>query len=343
MKIFVGIHSEAVGHFIRETEILDQSVRENHRPNQRSKFVLCTQKEIANNYFLFLLSDSYLICKWPIGRLIMRVLNRLSKYHKSQHDLYQDRDHNRVAILHTNQSSLLTPKREQEIRKHFEFHKEKLNLDKYYIFAVRDAGYDESTFRNFRPYEQEYRNTPLHFFASTFSFLESKGVSVLRVGRHNNSSIESFAANGIELANLECAEPDLCDFAMFYGAKKVYSTGTGVDDIGLFFRKKTYYLNIAPFGTVPRSPLIPAMLASDYYDKSGRRLNLAELVERNLHRIRPVDMIRDGEIYIRQKEADVILKFVSFVEEFDEYFDGREIVEKMVKLGWGEQWENVLY
>jgi putative glycosyltransferase (TIGR04372 family) len=245
--------------------------------------------------------------------------------------------------LHNEKSALLNPELEEEIYKHLHVHKEELGFSKYNVFAIRDSGYDMTRFRNFDMRDQEYRSTPINYFVPTFQYFESRNAKSLRVGRHNNTCITSVYGDGVEIASINCNNPDLCDFAIFLGASRVYSTGTGVDDIGLFLRKETIYLNIAPFGTVPKSPLIKAILASDYFDGNGRRLHLKELIDEKLHKVRPTNLIKSGQISVRPKNSESILRFVSFLEENRVQMTGMEAIEAMAEMGWGEQWENVLY
>lgn len=343
MKVMLGIHSEAIGHFIRETEILDYLIRNSKKIQGRKGVILCPQKIVSNSFFLRILSASYRILYWPFGQFIMRVLNRISRSQKTKSDLFRDRNHELCIRLHDAKSALLNAELEKEIYRHLHMHKKELGFSNYNIFAIRDSGYDKMRFRNFDIRDQEYRNTPINYFVPTFHYFESRNAKSLRVGRHNNTCITSVYDEGVEIASINCSNPDLCDFAIFLGAGRVYSTGTGVDDIGLFLRKETVYLNIAPFGTVPRSPLIKAILASDYFDYNGRRLSLKELIDKELHKVRPTNLIKSGQISVRPKNSESILRFVSFLEENRVEMTGMEAIEAMSEMGWGEQWENVLY
>ena len=343
MRIYLGVHSESLGHFIRETEILSNLIIANPDIVERKKVVLCTQRHISNSYFLQILKESFKILKWPFGWTLQRVFNRISRKHQNSHEFFLDRNHEFVINIHKSPSILLNERLEKQIALHFEYHKEELGFDNYRIFAIRDSGYDESKFKKFDPRDQEYRNTPINYFIPSFNYLNSVGSGSVRVGRHNKTLITSVYNHGIEIGNIECNNPDLCDFAMFYGASRVYSTGTGIDDIGLLLRKETIYLNIAPFGNVPQTPLIRVMLASDYFDSEGKRLSLSELINRNYHKLRPNELIKQGKVQIKPKNSDFLLKLISFVEGAKSDEDGKDMVNRMANLGWGEQWQNVLY
>lgn len=343
MKTFIGVHSEAIGHFIRETEVLNHSIESHSDILKKKDVVLCTQKKISNTFFLRILRRSFRVWHWPFGDFTRRFLNVLSHSHRQKHDLFLDRNHESVLVLHESKSRLIDSKIESAIDLHFETHRREIGEENYRIFAIRDSGYDESNFKNFDPITQEYRNTPLSYFSPIFQLLDTSNVKILRVGRHNKTSIKTVFDKGIEISQLKCKDTDLCDFAMFSRATRVYSTGTGVDDVGLFLRKETIYLNLSPFGNAPKSPMIRAILASDYLDKRGRKIGLDELIERNLHKIRPVELMRQKEISVRQKEPDLLLKFVACIEEANESETGIDLVRKMSDLRLGEQWENVLY
>ncbi len=342
-QTFLGIHSEAIGHFIRETEILDFLIQTSLELSDNKQVVLCTQKTVSNLFFLRVISETYKILSWPYGTYLIRALNRISRTHKARHDLFARRDSDFIFEIHKERSRLITVGQQEEMNKHLETHAQNLNTDEYVVFAIRDSGYDLSQWKNLDSSEQEYRHTPIDYFLPAIEFLESRNISVVRVGRHNNTSISSSNGKRIEISDLKCSNEALCDFAFFNKAKRVYSTGTGVDDIGLFLRKSTVYLNVAPFGNVPKSPLIKAMLASDYFDETGRRISLKELVDRNLHNTRPTKYIKSGEISIEPKSPKLILEFVSAIEGAGEDQSGFDIVKSLAKSGLGEQWENVLY
>ena len=341
--LFLGIHSEAVGHFVRETEILDALIQDFPVDNLKSKVILCTQKRISNRFFLDIISEHYKIFMWPIGHIIVRLMNRLSKSHKVKHDLFTERSIGHLSRIHSGKSRLINSRMQMKVNNHLGTHLPGLKFKNYVVFAIRDSGYDLNRFDNFDLQNEEYRNTPIGLFLPTFNYFKSKNVSIIRVGRHNNTSINSYFPEGIEVSSIKCEIPDLCDFAIFSGAKMVYSTGTGVDEIGVFLRKPTIYINVSPFGNVPKSPLIKAMLASDYFDETGRRLSLSELLENNLHLIRPVELIKQGKIQIRPKSAESILSFISAFEEALPRQKAIEVVRSLAKSGAGEQWENVLY
>lgn len=341
--LLLGIHSEAIGHFVRETEILDLLIQSFPVGNLKSKVILCSQKRISNRFFLDIISESYSIVKWPVGRALMRIMNRISTSHKAKHDFFGERSTDHLSRIHSGKSRLLNSRIQKEIDKHLSTHIQELKLENYVIFAIRDSGYDLSRFEDFDLRDEEYRNTPINFFLPTFQYFKSKNVSIIRVGRHNNTSINSYAPEALEISSIECKFPDLCDFAIFSGAKTVYSTGTGVDEIGLFLRKPTIYINVSPFGTVAKSPLIKAVLASDYFDGTGKRLSLNELLENNLHVTRPVELIKQGKLQIRPKSAKSILAFISAFEEAPPNQKALEVVHSLARSGAGEQWENVLY
>lgn len=342
-NVHVGIHSEAIGHFIRETEILDYLITGDGMLDNRKNFTLCAQKRISNRFFLRLLSYSYGIKLWPHGSYAMRSLNRISKSHRLENERLKERNQKHLNKIHAQKSALLTPEVEREIQEHLFRHLNDLPFQNYVIFAIRDFGYDFRTFRKIDIRDQEYRHTPMSSFLPVFEFLNSQGLGIIRVGRHNNTSISRTYPPGIEISNISCENPDLCDFAIFSGAKSVFSTGTGVDDIGLFLRKPTYYINVAPFGNVPDSPTIKGSLASEYFDSSGSRLGLSEIVNRNLHTKRPNEAIKRGELLIKPKNPKVMLEFVSHFQTLNQKEDDSVTVHELAGKGLGQTWRKVLY
>lgn len=336
------VHSEAIGHFIRETEILDLKIRSFEGRSSRDVYVLCTQRRVSNEYFLDLISDFYFVLRWPWGVIFMKLLNRVSS---KQHEFFETMIHRPTSCLqvtHSRASEIIKEHRFEEIKKHLLQRHSEIS-PKLVVLAIRDLGYDEYLNGESDLSSQSYRITPLANFKKTLEYLHADGYSLIRVGRHNSSDISQVFSSAQEIRNIDCSIPDLCDFSVFDRSDFVISTGTGVEDIGLLMRKPIIYVNIAPFGDLPKSPLVRGILATDYFDSDNTRLSLSQIRKKNFHMIHPKILLEKYGVYLRPKNEEIIHNFVRLVLTCSRKRSVQEISKIAEAKGIGQSWKGIVY
>lgn len=305
-------HSEAIGHFVRETEILN-CMLENKDYGERYKIILCTQKRVSNRYFLSVLQDSFFVAPWPIGILCMKIMNHISGDHRVKNLEFSERRNIYLKKLHTKPSNLVSSFRMKQMLEHVNESHPELAGRKIVIVAFRDEGYDFSINPKFEPQTQSYRNTPLEHFIPLLSDLVAQDFTIVRVGRHNQQHVTDVNKHAIEISDLSCQDNSMCDFAMFYHAKLVITTGTGIDEIGLLLRKPTIYLNVAPFGQIEQTEICKGILATTYFDESLTKIQLAGLIDSGLHLVNPAPLIKKKSISLKPRDPEVIRKYVALI------------------------------
>lgn len=310
--LFLITHSEAIGHFIRETEILNWMLEQKDY-HRKYMIILCAQRRVSSRYFLEIIRDSFTVVPWPFGILTMKIMNRLSSRHRISNLEFAERRNEYMKQFHGKPSSLVSLSRREQLSAHVSKSHAELIGKKIVIVALRDEGYDLTINPNFDPESQSYRNIPLKSFNPLLSDLVSQGFTIIRAGRHNSQHLRDFNQNCLEISDLICDEKSLCDFAIFYLATLVITTGTGIDEIGILLRKPTIYLNVAPFGQIEQTEICKGILATNYFDGTSTKIPIHRLMELKLHLINPVPMIKNKAISLKPRDSEVMRRYTNLI------------------------------
>lgn len=340
--LFLVTHSEAIGHFVRETEILNWML-EQRDYHGKYKIILCAQKRVSSSYFLAILRDCFTVAPWPIGILSMKIMNRLSRKHRSSNLELSERRNEYLRKLHHEPSSLISPIRRRQLAEHVrKWHSELIDKN-IVIVALRDEGYDLSINPNFDPETQSYRNISLKSFTPLLNDLIARDFTIIRVGRHNRQHLSVFNQNCLEISDLSCDDKSMCDFAIFDLATLVITTGTGIDEIGLLLRKPTIYLNVAPFGQIEQTEICQGILATNYYDETITKIPLAKLIDSGLHLINPSPMIKKKSLSLKPRDSEVMRGYVALVIENMSKKSPPEVAKIAAESSFGEYVGCVVY
>jgi putative glycosyltransferase (TIGR04372 family) len=115
--------------------------------------------------------------------------------------------------------------------------------DKYICLTVRDGSYLKYRFPNKDFSYHNYRDSDISDYVPMAEFLTSQGYFVVRMGRLNNPMQKTNNPRIIDYANSKFTS-DFADVYLFRNCDFVISTSTGMDRIGLLFRKKIGLVNL---------------------------------------------------------------------------------------------------
>ena len=113
----------------------------------------------------------------------------------------------------------------------------------YVCLAVRDDFYLSSQFPNTNWSYHNYRDSHISDYMEMAEFLALQGYFVLRMGRNVRERFVSSNSRIIDYANLTSCS-DFNDVYLFANCKFVISTSTGMDRLGVLFRKPIGLVNL---------------------------------------------------------------------------------------------------
>jgi len=123
--------------------------------------------------------------------------------------------------------------------------------------------------------ELTFRNSDINEFSQAIKFLVAKGFQVIRMGRLSETEIKN-KIDGFYDYSRGSIKSDRLDLCIFEHVDFVISTGTGVDDIAIAFRKPVLYLNCLPVLVPNKSSLLKITLPKVLF-KDSNAVNFLEL------------------------------------------------------------------
>ena len=176
------------------------------------------------------------------------------------------------------------------------------------ILCVRDSGYDEAT-RDFLAMERQvgFRNESIHNYLNLIEKLVENNYVVLRMGRHCK---EDLRLDGFYDYCRDFEANDLADFFFFLNAEFCISTGFGLEEIGVFLRKRTYLINVAPLGCLKGGPIYPYSLPRKHVDLiTGQTLGMNEILERGMDQAYTMQALQAINGGYESNEINLITQF----------------------------------
>jgi putative glycosyltransferase (TIGR04372 family) len=113
----------------------------------------------------------------------------------------------------------------------------------YVCLAVRDSSYLNLEYPNTDWSYHNYRDSHISDYLEMAEFLALQGYFVLRMGRNVSEKLVSSNPRIIDYANLS-SRSDFNDVYLFANCEFVISTSTGMDRLGLLFRKPIGLVNL---------------------------------------------------------------------------------------------------
>lgn len=350
---FILLHSQSIGHFINDSEILISKHTQAKKNGYRFRYY--TQEQISNTFWKDTLLSEIKISNGKIARYAHRLLNRCFSSYRDLNSKLSEVDLEDIPRfqIHHRESRVLFDSTQLEVGEKLLRDLGVMASQKIVALVTRDEGMD-SMHGEWVVNEQRYRNTPMNDLVSLVELLTTSGYFVIRMGRNNSKRIPVLRNNFADFSDF-CEEwDDWVDFYFFSRASFVMSTASGADHIGVAARKRVYFFNYAPIGTMTQSHLFPFSLASDYLDYfSGEKLSIEEIQKRGLANFSSRDISASKVVKIRGKSAHLIEKFGTLVLEAEKFYATYDYenasieIEKLLRV-WSEsegmqRWRNSLY
>jgi putative glycosyltransferase (TIGR04372 family) len=150
---------------------------------------------------------------------------------------------------------------------------QKHHFKEYVCLVVRDSAYDIKVGRSEADIKfQSQRHTNIHEFHSCIRYLNSVGFFVLRMGLDIFPMKPNTKLGYAEFTEIAWPYQPSLDFEVFRECAFVISTGSGPDNIGLFFRKMILYVNVHPISSVPQTHLCPVALQPNYKNEDSAEI-----------------------------------------------------------------------
>jgi putative glycosyltransferase (TIGR04372 family) len=181
--------------------------------------------------------------------------------------------------------------------------------DKYICLAVRDESYLKFRFPNKNFSYHDYRDSDISDYYSMAEFLISQGYFVVRMGRLNGPMPKKNNPKIIDYANSKFTS-DFADVYLFQNCDFVISTSTGMDRIGLLFRKKIGLVNLPlPWEGEFLGDLLKLVMYKDvFYNDGTGRVPLKKLtsIDFSINNLGIKDLEKSGMTY--QNNSPIELK-----------------------------------
>jgi putative glycosyltransferase (TIGR04372 family) len=194
---------------------------------------------------------------------------------------------------------------------------------KYICLAVRDGSYLEREFPNKDFTYHNYRDSEISDYIEMANYFIRNGYFVIRMGRINHPIITTHN-KFIDYANSQFRS-DFADLYLFGNCEFVISTSTGMDRMGLIFRKQIGLVNLPlPQEGEFLGALLRLVMYKDVLDnKTGKVLTLLELNKlMATHRTHLTkNLLNLGLSYKNNSSSEL----VCFAEEFLNFSDKSSI------------------
>lgn len=240
---FYGIKASRIGHLSVEIEVALQTFYEARKTRSRLIFffVDLQQNEVAN---------SFLYKKWKqvltIGpsRLLGRITEIQGYFPFLKYNIlnceslsvdYRVLDRSKPSISFT-ESELIQGRQLLTL----------LGIkedSKFVCLAARDSEYLRKSFPDYDFSYHDYRDTNIEDFQDMCHFLAQKGYHVLRMGKFVSSTLVCHDEKVIDYANSNL-QSDFADVFLFAHCEFIISTSTGMDRLGVLFRKPIGLVNL---------------------------------------------------------------------------------------------------
>lgn len=294
-----ALHSDRIGHFVLETELMLHGQRLGIQPVPPRCFDIY--------YVPTPISNSQVERMWKreirvLPRWIMVPINRLNRdipgggphVVPSASSTCLD-VHN---ILDTAPSILrFTPEEEGQGRQLLE--EMGLERGKYVCVIVRDAAYYKQALPAQDLSYHDYRNCDVDTYVEAMEAIADRGLHVLRMGAVVEKPVNSSHPRIIDYANSRFRS-EFADIYLGANCKFCVSDGLGYYTVPAAFRRPNAYVNYSPFHMFYSSRACDLGIAKVFVDKqSGEILPLRELVGRGVASLTRTELISGAGLAVK--------------------------------------------
>lgn len=148
----------------------------------------------------------------------------------------------------------------------------------YVCLLVRDSAYLGNTFPDSDFRYHDYRDSDIDTYVNAVEWLASQGVWILRMGKLMEKQLQTKSKRVIDYA-FDSEKSDLLDIWLFANCTGVISTGTGLDQIAMIYRKPQLYLNALPLGCIHSWSDVVWIPKNLKHANTGKPFTLKEYIE----------------------------------------------------------------
>lgn len=203
--------------------------------------------------------------------------------------------------------------------------------DKYICLAVRDGSYLRDRFPKRDFSYHDYRDSDISDYVPMAEFLTSQGYFVVRMGRLNSPMQKTNNPKIIDYANSNFTS-DFADVYLFRNCDFIISTSTGMDRIGLLFRKKIGLVNLPlPWEAEFLGDLLKLVMYKDViYNHNGGRVSLEKLtsIDYSINNFGIKDLDQLGMTYQNNSPTEL----TNFASELIRIIQNQDTVIKINKV-----------
>ena len=274
---FAMVNSHRIGHFALEWETFHQL---NHQ-RKFNVFLIAFHKTISNEFFAKIIKRKIIIFPSKFIRLIQILNNSFfgNSYHEYIfHNLTNGKDNDTHNLFSKNKPFISFTKEEiskgNQILKHYK-------TKKIVCLLVRDGEYLKNTINKKSDFNN-IRNSKIEDFITGIKYLEKKGYTIFRMGKHVEKRLSYTSSNVIDypFSNIRS---DFMDLFLIKECKFFITTGTGLDAVAYALNKPLLFINY--------SPMLSMYILSNNYlwtfkkiysFKKKKYLTFSEMVKNNL-------------------------------------------------------------
>jgi putative glycosyltransferase (TIGR04372 family) len=306
----VALPTGSLGHLVMDTEKILFAIDCWQEIEAFTPIFIVSAGPMSNGFFVSKIKEGFHFAPQIMGQYIHRLLRRFSKSYARRDSFINSKSHDFLKAIHSSPPLFEVDECYEEFWLFLNQQMKENCFHSFVCLVVRDDGYD--TYLS-RPLEdgllQSTRHTNPQTFRESINLLNTLGYFVIRMGRHISSPIHYDNPGYLEFHTLCESYSDRLDFEIFSRCSFVVSTGSGPDNLGLFFRKQVLYVNTLPLSAVPNTQLCPMALVPYLVDSEGKTLALETI--KTLYWDSGHARLKGLEIQIIPKNAQEILKFIN--------------------------------
>ena len=198
--------------------------------------------------------------------------------------------------------------------------------EKFICLAVRDSNYLEKFFPKKDFSYHNYRDSNIYDYEMMCNYFTSRGYYVIRMGKYNSPLFRSNNLKIIDYANSPFRS-DFGDVYLFSQCSFVISSSTGMDRLGVLFRKPIGLVNLPlPQEGEFLGKLLKLVMYKNLVNIQNNKIfNFKEiLIENNTECYKNLKIMSPNIKYLDNSPEELKLFGIEFLQIIDGYFSGAD-------------------
>jgi putative glycosyltransferase (TIGR04372 family) len=303
--------SERIGHFAGEPDMYLAEKQLTELANKTVDFFCLKGEPICNHQLARMWSRRMKFV--PLMRFIIRANRLFPGWEK--HDVPWMFGNDRKGIL-LNTKPFLEFSEEENIRGESELRKICGSNTKPIVAVFnRDSSYLNKSMKGGNWSYHDYRDSKIEHYIQAMEWLANKGYIVMRMGASVEDPIQTHHKNIIDYANLH--RSDFLDVYIMSKCEFQVAAVTGLQTVGIAFRKPSAHVNASPFLTTTfhkanlNELFVPKLYFSEAMD---RFLSVREIISMNAHNFFTTEQFSAAKISLRENDEIDILNTTREIE-----------------------------